>query len=50
MEWVTSMGSEDKSTQTNPVVVDELLEVILENAQMTLDLVLQLCATKTKPE
>ena len=46
MEWVTSMGSE----QTNPVVVDELLEVIRENAQMTLDLVLQLCATKTKPE
>ena len=50
MEWVTSMAWEDKSTQTEPIPVDELLEVIRTNAQITLDLVLKLCAEKNRSE
>jgi hypothetical protein len=48
MEWVTSMGSEDRSTQTDTVPVDELLQIIRTNAQITLDLVLKLCAEKNE--
>ncbi len=44
------MAWEDKSTQTEPIPVDELLEVIRTNAQITLDLVLKLCAEKKRSE